>query len=341
MTSLTNLDPRRRLSRRLPLALLACWLLLPALALAACGGKSSSGSSASSGNQAAGGLDVEVASYELLAGRDNRFIAGLLTADNNFISYGSVDMKFFYLGTQPQQNAQGTAVGEQQAKFLLVPGDGDGKPHPDAEIGPASQGRGVYDVDPMHFDKAGVYGVLVTAKASGKTLSGNSVFQVQDKPQIPAPGDKAKPTDNYTIDSKDVPPQAIDSRADSLQNMPEVDLHRLTITAALQQHKPLVIVFATPVFCISRFCGPVVDMVAGLQKQYGSQANFIHVEIWQDFQAKKVSPAAAQWLQYPDGDLNEPWVYLVGKDGTILKRWDNVVTPDEVTPALKQAIDAP
>ncbi len=46
-------------------------------------------------------------------------------------------------------------------------------------------------------------------------------------------------------------------------------------------------VFATPVFCVSRFCGPVTEMVEELAHRYDDRAVFIHVEIWKDFQTTR------------------------------------------------------
>ena len=57
-----------------------------------------------------------------------------------------------------------------------------------------------------------------------------------------------------------------------------------------------VVVFATPVYCTSRFCGPVTDMVQELARAYSDRASFIHVEIWQDFEKKELTRAAAEWL---------------------------------------------
>jgi hypothetical protein len=68
-------------------ALVITAVLLVAPALLACGG--------GAGTKP---LYVEVASYELVANADNRFIAGLLTTDQDFVSYGSVKMGFSYLG---------------------------------------------------------------------------------------------------------------------------------------------------------------------------------------------------------------------------------------------------
>jgi len=94
-------------------------------------------------------------------------------------------------------------------------------------------------------------------------------------------------------------------------------------------------VFSTPVYCVSRFCGPVTDLVAELAAEYGDRADFIHVEIYEDFAAGKVNQAAQDWLSTADGDLREPWTFLVGADGRIAASWDTVVTRSEIEPLLK------
>jgi hypothetical protein len=98
--------------------------------------------------------------------------------------------------------------------------------------------------------------------------------------------------------------------------------------------RPSVVVFATPVYCQSRFCGPVTDMVHELSKTYADRASFVHVEIWRDFQNQTVNKAAADWLL--NCRLCEPWVFLVGGDGVIAARFDNVATAEELEPLLKQ-----
>jgi hypothetical protein len=97
---------------------------------------------------------------------------------------------------------------------------------------------------------------------------------------------------------------------------------------------PALVIFATPVFCTSRFCGPATDEVARLEKTYGDRAAFIHVEIWRDFQNQVVNRAAADWL-FRDDNLTEPWLYLIGPDGRILDRWGALWDPGEVVAELK------
>ena len=149
-------------------------------------------------------------------------------------------------------------------------------------------------------------------------------FQVAERHAVPAPGDRALSTENLTVASTDVPQAAIDSRA-SDGPVPDPELHGTTIAAAVAAHRPVVAVFATPVFCVSRFCGPVTDMVQQLARDYADRASFIHVEIWRDFDKKAINKAAADWL-YRNDDLEEPWVFVIGPDGVIVARFDNVAT---------------
>ena len=51
--------------------------------------------------------------------------------------------------------------------------------------------------------------------------------------------------------------------------------------------------------------------------------------------AQTANKAATDWL-YRNDNLNEPWVYLIGADGKIADRWDNVVTQVEIEPSLQK-----
>ncbi len=280
------------------------------------------------------GLVAQVASYETLAGRDNRVIVGLLTEDNLFVSGGAVRFRFSFLG---QEGAAPEPGPEAEATFLPIAEPGSPPPPATVTVGPASIGRGVYSANGVRFDRAGVWQVEVEAAVGeGDVRRATSAFTVLEEPIVPAPGEKAPRTKNLTLESADAPPGAIDSRATaSLAEVPDPVLHRATIAGAIKAGRPSLVVFATPVYCISRFCGPVTDMVAGLAQEYADRAEFIHVEIWRDFQGKVINKAAAEWLLHGE-DLTEPWVFLIDGDGTILERWDNVATPEEIRPHLER-----
>ncbi|MDQ6728620.1 MAG: hypothetical protein M3066_21035 [Actinomycetota bacterium] len=294
--------------------------------LGACGG------SANSAKANPDDLAVAVASYDLTAGHPTRFIAGLLTVDQRLLGYGSVDFRFSYVGTKEGANPspQGPVT---KATYLPIPGSTTPSPPPATpQIVLSSDTRGVYSTRTT-FDKAGFWEVEASTTLDGKVRTGKGAFAVNPKNAIPDVGDPALPTQTLTPNTPDTPPVAIDSRAGS-GPVPDPDLHRSTIAAALAAKRPIVAVFATPVYCTSRFCGPITDLINDLAHQYADKATFIHVEIWKDFQNSVVNQSAADWLQR-DGDLNEPWVFLIGADGRIVARYDNVATREEIEPFLQ------
>jgi hypothetical protein len=305
--------------------------LCAAAVLAAC---TSSPSTPSSGAPR-GGLAASVASYDLAVGPPTRVIVGVFAADQRPVGYGTVQTRFCYLGTANISVA--CRLGPPTtAHFLPIPGSTSPAPPPTTPaLVDTATGRGVYATT-AGFDQAGFWQVDVTAVIAGRSYGATAAFDVGSRHQIRDVGDPAFPTNNLTMTTPGAPAPAIDSRASSLADIPDPELHRGTIAAALNAHRPAVVVFATPVFCVSRFCGPVTDMVAGLAHDYGDRATFIHIEIWADHQNQKLNDAAAQWLLQPNGDLNEPWVFVIGADGNIAARFDNVATRDDLEPLLRQ-----
>ena len=277
-------------------------------------------------------LAVQVANYDLATGRPSRVIVGLLTVDQRLLGYGTVDLRFSYVGTKERTEPQpfGPVV---KASYLPIHGSVVPNPPPSApQIVQASDSRGVYGAQ-TSFDRAGFWEVEATAVLDGKARKGKGAFAVNETHAVPAPGDQAPATETLTLTTPGVPPAAIDSRAGSGQ-IPDPDLHRTTIAASLAARRPVVAVFATPVYCTSRFCGPVTDLVDELAHQYGDRADFVHVEIWRDFQNRVVNKSAADWVLRNE-QLNEPWVFVIGADGRITARFDNVVTRQELDPLLE------
>jgi hypothetical protein len=297
------------------------------LVLVACGGP---GGSDRAGTD---DLAVQVASYDLSTGAPTRFIVGLITADQRLIGYGTVDLRFSYVGTK-EGGADPTPFGPVvKASYLPIHGSVVPSPPPaTAEIVRSSDTRGVYGAQTT-FDKAGFWEVKATAMVEGKAQSGKGAFAVNPDNAVPGPGDQALATETFTLTTPDVPRAAIDSRAGSGE-IPDPDLHRTSIAASLAAKRPIVAVFSTPVYCTSRFCGPITDMIDELGHQYGDRADFIHVEIWRDFQSKTVNKTAADWVLRND-ELNEPWVFVIGADGRITDRFDNVATRGEIEPLLQ------
>ena len=294
--------------------------------LAGCGG------SGRGGKASPDDLVVQVASYDVASGMDTRLIVGLLTADQRLVGYGTVDLRFAFVGTK--EGATPGAPGPvTKASYLPIYGSVEPSPPPSApEIVQSSDTRGVYGAK-TRFDKPGFWEVQATATIAGKARTGKGAFAVNATHAVPGPGDKALATDNLTLTSPDAPKAAIDSRGGS-GAIPDPDLHRSTIAASLAAHRPIVAVFSTPVYCTSRFCGPITDLVNDLAHRYADRADYVHVEIYRDFQNNVLNKAAADWL-LRDNDLNEPWVFVIGADGVITARFDNVVTKGELEPLIQ------
>ncbi|MBW3665353.1 MAG: hypothetical protein KY469_19845 [Actinobacteria bacterium] len=303
------------------------------LLAAACGGTDDSGPAPATTDAAtaADQLAVAVASYDLAVGEDQRFIAGVLTPDRRLIAGGSVEMEFFFLGEE-QAGGEPEPVATTSATFLPVPGkepsEGDG---PTIIDDPAA--AGVYETQ-VSFDRAGFWGVGVTAEMSdGETRRGTTSFGVASAHQVPAVGDPAPASRNLTLES-DAPPVAIDSRAGTEGEIPDPELHDTTIADAIAAGSPTVVVISTPVYCVSRFCGPITDAVSDLAQTYADRAAFVHIEVWSDFETSTLNDAAAEWILTDDGGA-EPWVFLIGSDGRIAARWDNVLDRAELEQLLE------
>jgi hypothetical protein len=290
------------------------------------------------------GIVAEVVSYQLVANQPGRLLVALLTADNRWLSFGSIGVSFTYLGDAvetpskpPPAAAPSSEVvaGDATAQFLPIPGSPQGEGRPPT-LTFAADGRGVYAVEPIILPRAGYWQVAAQGTlADGSRFTADAAFVVLKKPLVISVGAAAPRSQNPVIGEKGVPPQAIDSRAAGGEPIPDPELHATSIAAAIEARHPALVVFSTPVYCVSRFCGPVTDLVAGLAAEYGDRADFIHVEIYRDFAAGQVNQAALDWLQTPDGDLREPWTFLIGADGRIAASWDTVVTRSEIEPLLK------
>jgi hypothetical protein len=257
---------------------------------------------------------------------------GMFNEAKGPIGQGTAAFTFFFLGEN--QAAGGTAEPGPTATGTYLPLPGS-KAATGASSKPAylsTDERGVYATQ-VAFDRPGFWGVSAVVNLDGKDQKVNKAFKVAAKHAVPMPGDAALPTQNLTVSTPSAPPQAIDSRASANNPVPDPDLHQTTVAQALAEKRPVLLTISTPTYCVSLFCGPITDMVGELAKQYGERARFIHVEVWKDYQAKELNDAAKEWIaQGPD--INEPWVFLIGSDGKVLARWDNIATRGELEAEL-------
>jgi peroxiredoxin len=278
---------------------------------------------------------AQVATTDLAIDRDERVQVGVFSSRQDagvqLLSYGSVQLSFSFLGVDggapPEPGLTTTAT------YLPAPTTDDSGQAP--TLTAPDVARGVYQATGVRFEQAGVWSVTVSTQVEGiGPLSLDASFVVKTEPSLPAPGQPALATKNLTMSSKDVPPAAVDSRAQGGDPVPDPDQHRSTIAKAIAEGRPSLVLFATPVYCTSQFCGPTADALAELAKAFPDKAEYIHIEIWKDFESSEANQAALDWL-FRDGDLTEPWLYLIDARGTIADRWGPLFDPEEVAAQLR------
>ena len=111
---------------------------------------------------------------------------------------------------------------------------------------------------------------------------------------------------------------------------PPCPLHTISLDRALASGRPTVAVFATPLLCFSRMCGPVVDEALVAAKATNPKAaNFVHVEIYPQRDTNRPAPAFKAW-----GFQTEPWTIVTDRRGVIRARFEGPVTASQINAAL-------
>ena len=328
---MTRLPTRSWRTSRLVAALAAL-----VLAGVACSGSDEPAGPAEASEEAVE-LIVSVASFDLAVGDGQRLMAGVLAQDRSLLAFGNVTFQLGYLGDQAV--GQTTLSQSANASFRPVPGMVPEGASSQPTLLSEASGAGVY-IAHVDLDEPGFWGLRVVAElADGREVEGQTTFAVSPEPQIVTVGAEAPRTMNPTIEDVEagtIEAVALDSRAQG--DEPVIDdqhLHSTVIADSIDEGRPLVVVVSTPVYCMSRFCGPLTETIASTATQYSDRADFVHLEVWENFDEQHLNAAAAEWIQTEDGG-NEPWVFLVDEDGRIAARWDNVL---DLT-ALEKELDA-
>ncbi len=188
---------------------------------------------------------------------------------------------------------------------------------------------GVY-VTRATFDKAGKWGAEVAAQYGGKTEIARVGLMVAAHDSIPNIGDAAPPSKNPTLAEVNGDRRKICSAAED-----DRELHTLSIADALSNGRPTVVLFATPAFCTSRTCGPSLEVVKAIARNYLSQVNFIHVEIYKEFQSFELADAVKEWHLE-----SEPWLFFVNREGKIEARFEGGITTKEIVPEFQKFVGA-
>jgi hypothetical protein len=180
----------------------------------------------------------------------------------------------------------------------------------------------------VHFriPRAGRYWLM--AEPKGAKIQAVTILDVQSRLPVPAVGSKAPASATPTL--ADASAQAL-----TTARPPDTGLLHYSIASSLAAHAPFVVTFATPKFCTSRTCGPVVDVVDAVRTQFAaSPVRFIHVEVYTDNDPTK---GYNRWMRQW-GLSSEPWTFLVGADGRVRAEFQGSVSAAELAAAIRRRL---
>ncbi len=98
--------------------------------------------------------------------------------------------------------------------------------------------------------------------------------------------------------------------------------------------EPILLLFATPQFCQSRVCGPVVDVAEQAKAKYGKDASFIHMEIYNDNDPAKGVRPQVRAFHLP----TEPWLFAIDREGVIAATVEGAFGTELIDQTVQKAV---
>ena len=328
------MSTRRRASSRALLS--AAFLALLTVVAAACGsGEGGTPSSLDFSARAVGeAFDPEAQPVLLnsaLAVGENRLTFGFFRSDTSLILEASGSVWLYRL----DDSRRGAFVGSyelQRAAFSEQTdhkhADGSTHVHEDELVA-------VFQAN-VDFDRTGDWGAELDAEIEGERRRLRvQPFNVLDRTPEPQVGDALPESPHLTLrDTDDI--TIVSSMAEPIPEMNE-----LTVAEAVATGKPVLVAIATPAYCESRFCGPLMEaVVVPLWEEFGSEVQFVHVEPYELEEVRATGRLVAIPLLEDWQLQTEPWIFIAARGGAVTAKFEGVASLDDVRAALVAAIDA-
>ena len=190
-------------------------------------------------------------------------------------------------------------------------------------------GRGVY-VAPVRLTSDGLWGALLEMSSESGEETARLRFSVRERQAAPGVGERAPSVESRT--RADVSTLAqLTSDPD-----PEPGLYTRSIDEALALDRPLLLAFATPAFCHSRTCAPVLEAVKTVWREFSAEISGIHIEVFEnpDSPTRLVEAEAFVAWRLP----SEPWVFVIDAGGTIRYAFEGALTEQELRSAVEWVV---
>lgn len=235
-----------------------------------------------------------------------------------------------------------TAVGDERFLFAVAEIDGRrrGSPDetvtlvatsldaPDIEITAEAEfvwvvpdAFGLYRAD-IPFDRPGLWEIDFAISTDEHTIP--FLVDVLAVPSTIAAGDTAPLIATPT--SSDTPIADLTTDPD-----PMPSLYVTSLDEAFTNGKQSVVIFATPAYCTSASCGPLLQETKDVAAEF-DDVNFVHIEVYSGFNEEGFQPdvdhlvPAVEAFRLP----SEPWIFVIDENGVVKRRLEGVLGSGEL-----------
>ncbi len=212
----------------------------------------------------------------------------------------------------------------------------------DAAYLAAGVGRGLYRAA-VEFDCVGEWGAEITlALADGSQASERLRFVVHAAGPTPAIGEPVPHSDSLTATT----PEEI--ALISTDQDPYPAAYDKTIAESVSAGRPALVFFATPAFCQTGFCGPMVELVKSVAREHEGDVEYVNVEPYE----LHMTENGLQPLLDEAGQLQpvqaardygipvEPYLFVVDAAGNAFAKFEGIVGDDELRAAIADVLSA-
>lgn len=180
---------------------------------------------------------------------------------------------------------------------------------------------GLYIAD-IPFDTAGVWQIDFTISTGDPTEP--FLIDIQEEPTTVAIGEMAPVVASPTLSDRPLGDLTTDTD-------PLLSLYELSLDEALTNGRKTVVLFATPAFCTSAACGPLVDQTKTIVPK-APDVNFIHIEVYEGFNDDGFAPSVDNLAPSVTafGLPTEPWMFVMDEQGIVIARLEGVLAEGEL-----------
>ena len=264
------------------------------------------------------GLVTVLGTPDLGVGPQQR-VSFVLSDSEGLVRLPAIHFEVFHFA-EGARGPSGSPVSRGLARFHAFPGDS----------------RGLYSAT-LDLPTAGSWGLrLAVPQPDGSIADTLFAFDVAEDAHAPTVGDRAPRSLNRTL------PEVGSLAELSTGSAPDPALYERTIAAALDAGRPLVLVFASPGFCTNALCGPQVEQLSELRRDYAGRAAFIHVDIYENpsvvrergLDAGVRTPLLREW-----GLGTDEWTFVIDSAGLVAARFEGFAPRVEVEAALNSVLE--